>query len=92
MKTLISWIAQKNDFENGQFKPNGPTGGFHKYFYKDHDRHIVLSGGEQLELQDLYECSLFRTNFTDIELKQRYYIDPKTARMNRFFEEFNNDF
>ncbi|MFN4879388.1 MAG: hypothetical protein ACK5H3_05040, partial [Flavobacteriia bacterium] len=44
---------------------------------------------DQLELQDLYECSLFRTNFTDIELKKRYYIDPKTARMNRFFEEFN---
>ncbi|MFN5374462.1 MAG: hypothetical protein ACK5A8_08990, partial [Flavobacteriia bacterium] len=49
MKTLISWIAQKNDFENGQFKPNGPTGGFHKYFYKDQDRQIVVSGGERAE-------------------------------------------
>ena len=44
---------------------------------------------DQLELQDLYECSLFRTNFKNLELKKRYYIDPKTARMNRFFEEFN---
>ena len=52
MKTLISWIAQKNDFENGQFKPNGPTGSFHKYFFKDHDRHILLSGEECVERDD----------------------------------------
>jgi transcriptional regulator with PAS, ATPase and Fis domain len=43
MKTLISWIAHNNDFENGQFKPNGPTGSYHKYFYSQ-ERHILLSG------------------------------------------------
>lgn len=47
---------------------------------------------DQLELQDLYECSLFRTNFTNIELKKRYYIDPRVAGMTRFMEEFNNVF
>ena len=42
MKTLVSWIAHQNDFENGNFKPNGPTASFHKYFFK-HERHILLS-------------------------------------------------
>ena len=42
MKTLISWIAHHNDFENGNFKPNGPTASFHKYFFK-HERHVLLS-------------------------------------------------
>ena len=50
MKTLISWIAHHNDFENGNFKPNGPTASFHKYFFK-HERHILLSG-EQDEQND----------------------------------------
>ena len=49
MKTLISWIAKNNDFDKGQFKPNGPTGSFHKYFFKDHERHILLSGEESAE-------------------------------------------
>ena len=41
---------------------------------------------DQLELQDLYECSLFSTNFKDILLNKRYYIDPKVDRLTRFFE------
>jgi hypothetical protein len=44
---------------------------------------------EQLELQDLYECSLFRTNFENIVLNKRYYLDPSAQRMSRFFAEFN---
>ena len=44
---------------------------------------------DQLELQDLYECSTFRTNFKNLELNKRYYIDPKTQRLMRFFAEFN---
>ena len=47
---------------------------------------------DQLELQDLYECSLFRTNFKDILLNKRFYIDPKVDRLTRFFEEFNEEF
>ena len=47
---------------------------------------------DQLELQDLYECSLFSTNFKDILLNKRYYIDPKVDRLTRFFEEFNEEF
>jgi len=57
-----------------------------------HNYMNLLFVEDQLELQDLYECSLFSTNFTNIELKQRYYIDPRVAGMIRFMEEFNNDF
>jgi hypothetical protein len=44
---------------------------------------------EQLELQDLYECSLFRTNFENIVLNKRYYLDPSAQRIASFFAEFN---
>jgi hypothetical protein len=42
---------------------------------------------EELQLTDLYECSLFRTQFENLELRKRYYIDN---RINAFFEAFNN--
>lgn len=42
---------------------------------------------EDLQLTDLYECSLFRTKFENLELRKRYYIDN---RIFDFFEEFNN--
>ena len=37
---------------------------------------------EELQLTDLYECSLFRTKFENLELQKRYYIDN---RMSDFF-------
>jgi hypothetical protein len=42
---------------------------------------------EDLQLTDLYECSLFRTQFENIELRQRYYLDN---RIFNLFEEFKN--
>jgi hypothetical protein len=57
-----------------------------------HNYMNLLFVEDQLELQDLYECSLFRTNFKDILLNKRYYIDPKVDRLTRFFEEFNEEF
>lgn len=44
---------------------------------------------EELQLTDLYECSLFRTNFDNLALNKRYYIDAKTQRLVHFFEQFN---
>ncbi|MEY4893395.1 MAG: hypothetical protein RL751_205 [Bacteroidota bacterium] len=41
---------------------------------------------EDLQLTDLYECSLFRTKFENLALGKRYYIDN---RIIAFFEEFN---
>lgn len=34
---------------------------------------------EELQLTDLYECSLFRTQFENLELRKRYYIDNRMA-------------
>lgn len=42
---------------------------------------------EELQLTDLYECSLFRTKFENIELRKRYYLDN---RIFDFFEELND--
>ncbi|MFM7005913.1 MAG: hypothetical protein ACKOWX_01535 [Flavobacteriales bacterium] len=42
---------------------------------------------DELQLTDLYECSLFRTQFENLELQKRYYIDN---RIIDFFEEFND--
>lgn len=42
---------------------------------------------DELQLTDLYECSLFKTQFENLELQKRYYIDN---RIIDFFEEFNN--
>jgi hypothetical protein len=44
---------------------------------------------EELQLTDLYECSLFRVNFDNLELRKRHYIDPKVQGLAGFFEEFN---
>jgi hypothetical protein len=42
---------------------------------------------DDLQLTDLYECSLFRTKFENLSLGKRYYIDN---RIITFFEEFND--
>ena len=34
MKTLLSWIANTNDFEAGKVLETGPTANYHKYFFK----------------------------------------------------------
>ena len=39
---------------------------------------------EELQLTDLYECSLFRTEFQDLKLQKRYYIDYKTTEFMEF--------
>lgn len=39
---------------------------------------------EELQLTDLYECSLFKTKFQDLKLHKRYYIDYKTTEFMEF--------
>ena len=48
---------------------------------------LLLFVEEELQLTDLYECSLFRTKFENIELRKHYYIDN---RFIGFLEEFHN--
>ena len=73
MKTLISWIAHHNDFENGNFKPNGPTASFHKYFFK-HERHVLLSGepDEQNDNRANRAQAWLKVAYPDREIEVRY--------------------
>jgi DNA-binding NtrC family response regulator len=79
MKTLISWIAHNNDFENGQFKPNGPTGSYHKYFFSC-ERHIILSGekNEDSDNRANRAKAAIKLAYPDREIDVRYLniIDP----------------
>lgn len=43
MKTLISWVAQTNDFHADQASEDSPNLNLHQYYYAGHDRHILLS-------------------------------------------------
>ncbi|PLK42116.1 hypothetical protein, partial [Emticicia sp. TH156] len=43
MKILLSWYARHNDFKDKEVNPEGPTLQFHKYFYENYERHILLS-------------------------------------------------
>ncbi len=44
MKILMSWQARKNDFnQDDTVNLNGPTIEFHKFFYNEYDKHILLS-------------------------------------------------
>ncbi len=62
MKTLVSWIAHNNDFENGKVLETGPTANFHRYFYKS-DRHIILSAssGEDKFFNFFFLCLALNT-------------------------------
>jgi DNA-binding NtrC family response regulator len=99
MKTLISWIAHHNDFENGQFKPNGPTASFHKYFFK-HERHVLLSGeaNEQHDNRAVRALAWLKATYPDREIDVRYLnisdpIDHQEiqSKVSPILAEFKDD-
>jgi transcriptional regulator with PAS, ATPase and Fis domain len=79
MKTLISWVAHHNDFENGQFKANGPTGSYHKYFFSQ-ERHILLSGesNEENDNRAIRAKAALKLEYPNREIDVRYLniLDP----------------
>ena len=99
MKTLISWIAHHNDFENGNFKINGPTANFHKYFFK-HDRHVLLSGepDEQNDNRANRARAWLKVAHPDREIEVRYLnisdpIDHQEiqSKVSPILAEFKDD-
>jgi two-component system response regulator HydG len=42
-KILLSWIAWNNDFISNQVNEEGPTFQFHKFFYSNYDKHVILT-------------------------------------------------
>jgi transcriptional regulator with PAS, ATPase and Fis domain len=77
MKTLVSWHAYNNDFDQGKVFEDGPTVGFHDHFYK-HDRHIILSTAhpDHEDLRALHLRTFLNKKFPDrvIEIQ---YLDVK---------------
>jgi DNA-binding NtrC family response regulator len=99
MKTLISWIAHHNDFENGQFKTKGPTASFHKYFFK-HERHVLLSGeaNEQHDNRAVRALAWLKATYPDREIDVRYLnisdpIDHQEiqSKVSPILAEFKDD-
>ena len=99
MKTLISWIAHHNDFENGNFKPNGPTASFHKYFFK-YERHVLLSGeaNEQHDNRAVRALAWLKATYPEREIDVRYLnisdpIDHQEiqSKVSPILAEFKDD-
>jgi transcriptional regulator with PAS, ATPase and Fis domain len=73
MKTLVSWHAYNNDFSQGKVIEDGPTVGFHDYFYK-HDRHIILSteNPNKEDLRALHLRTFLLKRFPNRQIEIRY--------------------
>ena len=73
MKTLISWVAQNNDFENGEVLSTGPTSIFHKYFFKG-DRHFILSTRKGDDTRTELLVNYLRRNYPE-RIIESVYLD-----------------
>jgi transcriptional regulator of acetoin/glycerol metabolism len=70
MKTLISWMATVNDFDNGKVKKTGLNYTFHQYHYQ-HDRHILLAT-EDTETQVHFLVNDLRRDFPFHVIEPRF--------------------
>jgi transcriptional regulator of acetoin/glycerol metabolism len=70
MKILVSWEAYMHDYltkpdENGnRVNLDGPTFNFHRYYY-EHDRHVILSGSNDMDSKTEFLASKLRSEFLD---------------------------
>ena len=97
MKTLISWIAHNNDFENGKVLETGPTANFHRYFYKS-ERHIILSASSGEDTRSELLINYLGRTYPDRIFELRYMgiqdpIDHREiqGKVNPFLIELKED-
>ncbi|MBP6872884.1 MAG: sigma 54-interacting transcriptional regulator [Bacteroidales bacterium] len=50
-KILISWIAYNNDFSGSDVNTEGPNYQFHKYFFKDYSKHVLLYSAKDQDVR-----------------------------------------
>ncbi len=82
-RILISWLAYANDFqrneETGPMSVNeqGPTFVYHKKFYKDYKKHIILYATEKEELRVEWLRNKLANDFRDhdVEFKNMHIED-----------------
>ncbi|MCS3556937.1 MULTISPECIES: sigma 54-interacting transcriptional regulator [unclassified Sphingobacterium] len=72
MKILVSWLAFNNDFENGLVKRDGPTFNYHKYYFGEIDKHIILSAAEELDNRAELLASELRKDFQKRVIEVKY--------------------
>jgi transcriptional regulator with PAS, ATPase and Fis domain len=97
MKTLISWIAYSNDFNEGQVLETGPTANYHKYFYKS-ERHILLSSASGDDTRSELVVNYLRRTYPERSIELRYLgiqdpIDHREiqGKVNPFLIELRED-
>jgi len=72
-KILISWIADKNDFEKGgKVNVDGPTFSFHQHFFQGYEKHLLLSGASGDQTKFTFLLNALRRNFPDHAVQGRY--------------------
>lgn len=97
MKTLLSWIANTNDFEAGKVLETGPTANYHKYFFKS-DRHLLLSSAQGDDTRSELLVNYLKRTYPErtIELRYMGILDPIDHReiqgkINPFLIELRED-
>ena len=71
MKTLLSWIANTNDFEAGKVLETGPTANYHKYFFKS-DRHLLLSSAQGDDTRSELLVNYLKRTYPERTIELRY--------------------
>lgn len=72
MKILISWLAFSNDFENGTVKTDGPTFNYHRYYFNNNQKHVLLSSAAQLDQRAELLASELRKEFVGRDIEVHY--------------------
>lgn len=76
MKTLISWTAYNNDFQDGKVREDGPTVQFHAYFYGQgvhaYDRHLLLSSAQGDDTRTEHMVAALQRKFPAHRVEVRY--------------------
>ena len=103
MKTLISWLARNNDlkWENNMIRGlnlEGPTFLFHKYFYNDHDRHVLLCSnahdkewGEKLKEAISYEFGRRKIEVRNMEISDVIDINEVKQKVQVLLERMKEE-
>jgi transcriptional regulator of acetoin/glycerol metabolism len=71
MNLLISWVAQNNDFENGEVNKVGPNYLYHKHFF-NHDKHLILSSAKSDDTRTEKLVNVLKRDFKDHNTECEY--------------------
>jgi transcriptional regulator with PAS, ATPase and Fis domain len=101
MKILISWVAFNNDFIKGSGnvdKDNSPNYLFHKYFFQDYDKHIILSAAKEDDIRINFLVAAIRNDFKNHNIEECYLnisdvidLDEIKTKIESKLLEFSNE-